>query len=88
MDSCVSYARGRRLYLSLCFFLFWPEYTVGLRFVSQMTISPGGVLGLIFAGYVPLASQNPYPIIVYSVAKYRSHLSHFWEDIIFTIPTL
>ena len=28
----------------------------------------GGVLGLIFAGYVPLASQNPYPIIVYSVA--------------------
>ena len=28
----------------------------------------GGVLGLIFAGYMPLASQNPYPIIVYSVA--------------------
>ena len=28
----------------------------------------GGGLGLIFAGYVPLASQNPYPIIVYSVA--------------------
>ena len=28
----------------------------------------GGVLGLIFAGYVPLASQNPYPIIVYYVA--------------------
>ena len=25
-----------------------------------------GVLGLIFAGYVPLASQNPYPIIVRS----------------------
>ena len=56
----MSYTRGRRLYLSLCFFLFWPEYTVGLRFVIQMTISPGGagggVLGLIFAGYVPLAS--------------------------------
>ena len=29
---------------------------------------PGGLLELIFAGYVPLASQNPYPIIVYSVA--------------------
>ena len=29
-----------------------------------------GVLGLIVAGYVPLASQNPYPIIVYSVANY------------------
>ena len=27
--------------------------------------SPGG---LIFAGYLPLASQNPYPIIAYSVA--------------------
>ena len=24
-----------------------------------------GLLGLISAGYVPLASQNPYPIIVY-----------------------
>ena len=39
--------------------------------------SPGwggeGVHGLIFAGYVPLASQSPYPIIVYSVANYRPH---------------
>ena len=33
-------------------------------------IPGGGVLGSIFAGYVPLASQNPYPIIVYSVANY------------------
>ena len=24
-----------------------------------------GVLGSVFAGHVPLASQNPYPIIVY-----------------------
>ena len=39
----------------------------------------GGLLGLIFAGYVPLASQSPYPIIVYSVANYRPHLSHFWQ---------
>ena len=33
--------------------------------------NPGGggvLLGLLFAGYVPVASQNPYPIIVYSVA--------------------
>ena len=29
----------------------------------------GGVLGWIFAGYVPLASQGPYPIIFYSVAN-------------------
>ena len=43
-------------------------------------MGPGGgegVLGLIFAGYVPLASQSPYPIIVYSAANYRPHLSHF-----------
>ena len=39
-----------------------------------------GVLGLIFAGYVPLASQSPYPIIVYSVANCRPHLSHFWAN--------
>ena len=40
----------------------------------------GGVRGLIFAGYVPLASQSLYPIIVYSVASYRPHLSHFWAN--------
>ena len=40
----------------------------------------GKVLGLIFAGYVPLASQSPYPFIVYSVANYRPHLSHIWAN--------
>ena len=50
-------------------------------------LNPGGLLGSIFAGYVPLASQNPYPIIVYSVANYRPHLSHFWANVIFAIPT-
>ena len=40
----------------------------------------GGGLGLIFAGYVLLASQSPYPITVYSVANYRPHLSHFWAN--------
>ena len=40
----------------------------------------GGLLGLIFAGYVLLASQSPYPIIVYFVANYRPHLSHFWAN--------
>ena len=40
----------------------------------------GGLLGLIFAGYVPLASQSPYPIIAYFVANYRPHLSHFWAN--------
>ena len=42
----------------------------------------GGVLGSSFAGYVPLASQNPYPIIVYSVASYRPHLRYFWANVI------
>ena len=41
----------------------------------------GGVLGSIFAGYVPLAPPSPYPIIVYSVANYRPHVSHFWANI-------
>ena len=30
--------------------------------------------------YVPLASQSPYPIIVYSVTNYRPHLSDFWAN--------
>ena len=42
-----------------------------------------GVLGSIFAQYVPLASQHPYPIIVYSVANYRPHLSQLWANVIF-----
>ena len=41
----------------------------------------GGVLGLILAGYVPLASQSIYPIIAYSVANYKPHLSDFWANI-------
>ena len=45
------------------------------------------VLGLIFAVYVPLASQNLYPIIVHSVANFRPHFSHFWANVIFAIPT-
>ena len=42
---------------------------------------PGGVLGLILAGYVPLASQSTYPIVAHSVANYRPHLSDFWANI-------
>ena len=41
----------------------------------------GGVLGLIFAGYVPLASLSPYPIILYSEDSYRPHLSHLWANV-------
>ena len=34
-----------------------------------------------FCWYVLLASLNPYLIIVYSVANYRHHLSHFWTSV-------
>ena len=33
-----------------------------------------------FAGYVPLASQSPYPIVVCSMAYHRPHLGHFWGN--------
>ena len=46
-----------------------------------------GVLEFMFAGYVLLASQSPYPIIVYFWANYRPHLTHFLENVIFAIPT-
>ena len=54
---------------------------------QYMGLGGGEVLGVIFAGYVLQASQNPYPIIVYSVAKYRPHLGHLLENVIFTIST-
>ena len=47
---------------------------------SDLRSGPGEVLGSIFAGYVLLASSNPYPIIVYSVANYRPHVSNFWAN--------
>ena len=47
----------------------------------------GGVLGLTFAEYVPLASLHPCPFKVYFLANYRHHLSYFWANAIFAIPT-
>ena len=55
-----------------------------LRVVEESRGGGGKVLGLIFAGYVPLASQSPYPFIVYSVANYRPHLSHIWANMWFS----
>ena len=57
---------------------------------KQKRRTPGGwgggsLLGLIFAGYVPLASQNRYPLIIYFLANYRPHLSQFWANVIFSI---
>ena len=39
----------------------------------------GGGTWVIFAGYVLLSSQSPYPIIVYSVANYRPILVTFGQ---------
>ena len=36
-----------------------------------------GYLGKFFSDHVPLASPNPYPIVVYSVANHKPHPSHF-----------
>ena len=41
-----------------------------------------------FTEYVPLASQSPYLIILYSVANYRPHLSPFWQIGNFRDPNL
>ena len=53
---------------------------------NETAVPPGGLRGVIFAGYVPLASQNPYPIIVFSVANIVDHIlvtlgeiSHFCD---------
>ena len=58
------------------------EVDTAEAYPGRSGMKPGGrgggwLLGLIFAGYVPLASHKPYPIIVYSVAKYRLRLIHF-----------
>ena len=56
------------------------------RSYISLVVAPGdrggGVLGSGFAGYVPLASQNPHPIIFSSVANYRPHLSPFCANVI------
>ena len=40
-----------------------------------------------FAEYVPLAFQSPYPIMVHFLANYRPHFIDFLENVIFAIPT-
>ena len=59
--------------------LKWPNLILFfyINLLKSRKYSPGVLLRLIFAGYVPLGSYSPYPIIVYSVANYRPHLNHF-----------
>ena len=79
----LSTSKSGGLLLSTMFVLPFQTIPKALTIVLQ----PWRLVGLIFAGYVPLAPQNPNPIIVYSVAKCRPHLSHFRENVIFMIPT-
>ena len=48
----------------------------------------GGYWPVRFGEYVPLASQSPYLIILYSVANYKPHLSPFWQIGNFRDPNL
>ena len=69
-------------------YLFCQNWYIKGKGVGPWGGEPGGggqVLGLIFRGYVSLASQSPYPIIVDSY--YRPHLSHLGKYVIFAIPT-
>ena len=54
-----------------------PPDKVKYTYIEDISSNVRGALGSIFTGCMPLASQSPYPIIVYSVANYRPHLSHF-----------
>ena len=51
------------------------------RFITQVNsghfLGGGGYSGLMFVGYLPLASQSSCPIIVYFWANYRPQISHF-----------
>ena len=66
----------------ICFIISFQIFLDGLLLEGSYFAwwGGGGLLGLIFAGYVLLASQIPYPVIVYSVANYRPHLSHVWAN--------
>ena len=57
----------------------------GIYESKGLDLGPGGwgggwLLGLFFAGYVPMVSQSSYPIVVYFAAHCRPHLSHFWAN--------
>ena len=72
---------GRKVIFCRIFDISIANRSVKNRMTTTSVVTRGGVLGSIFAGYVPLASPDPYPIIVYSVANYRPHVSHFWANI-------
>ena len=61
-------------------FVYAGVYNFSSSSGSSNLLSPrGGVLGSTFAGYVLLATQNTYPIIVYSVTNYNPILVTFGQ---------
>ena len=59
----------------------FPQCDVATKFLKiRFPGGEGELLGLIFAGHVPLASQGPFPVAVCSVANYRPQVSHFWAN--------
>ena len=60
--------------------LVFTEELLGKFCVQSTAQFPGWAgPGSILVGYVPLAIQNPYSIIVYFVASYRPHTSRFFS---------
>ena len=92
MDPPVNYSlmvEERGKYPAFPFKLFFQ--LIGLKHAIVLLVAwtggGVGVLGLMFAGYVPLSFQSPYPIVVYFFSNYRPHHSHFLENVISAIPT-
>ena len=55
--------------------------------VQKVDSVPGRGGAWVNVWYLPMASQSPYPIIIYFLANYRAHLRHFLQNVIFAIPT-
>ena len=81
LHHCVNVSKA--LCLSWISIIFWFS-----TYTCMYTFGPGGVLRLIFAGYVPLASQSPYPFLVYSVAIVDPILVTFTQICNFRDPNL
>ena len=48
---------------------------------QESTLGGGGGTWLNFCWVCAAGLSETYPIIVYSVANYRPHVSHFWANI-------
>ena len=58
------------------------SHSYGRKLLSPVLCSGGGGTWVKFCWVCAAGFSEPLPIIVYSVASYRPHLSHFWANII------